>query len=203
MRRGIALFLAILFCALARPASASVQVAVLFDDLVRDSNAVCVFTGLEQKTAWEDGRIFTRTRVRCDQSFAGELKQGQEAWIRTMGGVVGDIGQSVSGEASLGVGSAAIVFVHAGPLGVYEVTARGQGHFPVPAVAADKPKKAVRGPDVGAVLAAQPAAEARVRSLARGALTASATQPALVVIPGKTTDEIANEVALAWRRTHP
>ncbi len=203
MKRALALLLLGSVCALAKPATASVQIAVLFDDLVRDSNAICVFTGLEQKAAWEDGRIYTRTRVRCDQPFAGELKQGQEAWIRTMGGVVGDVGQSVSGEATFGIGNSSIAFVHTGLLGTYEVTARAQGHFPVQTIAPDKTKKATRSPDVGAVLAAQPAAEARVRSLARTALTASATQPALIVVPGKTTDEIAKEVGLAWQRTHP
>lgn len=201
MKRALALSLLGLLFALAKPAGASVQVAVLFDDLVRDSSAICVFTGLEQKAAWENGRIYTRTRVRCDQKLAGQLEPGQEAWIRTMGGIAEGIGQSVSGEAAFAVGATSIAFLHAGP-GVFEVTARAQGHFPVQ-VGADKTKRAMRGPDVGAVLAAQPAAEARVRSLARATLTPSATQPALAVIPGKSTDDIAVEVAQAWRRTHP
>jgi hypothetical protein len=200
MKRALAFFLLGMAFVLAKPASASVQVAVLFDDLVRDSSAICVFTGLEQKAAWENGRIYTRTRVRCDQKLAGQLEQGQEAWIRTMGGIADGIGQSVSGEAAFAVGATSIAFVHPGN-GVFEVTARAQGHFPVQTV--DKTRRAARSPDVGAVLAAQPAAEARVRSLARTALTPSATQPALGVIPGKTTDEIASEVAQAWRRTHP
>ena len=115
-----------------------------------------------------------------------------------MGGIADGIGQSVSGEASFAVGASSIAFVHPGG-GAFEVTARAQGHFPVDM----KVSKASRSPDVGAVMTALPAAEARVRSLARTSLTPSATQPALAVIPGKTTDEIANEVALAWRRTHP
>lgn len=200
MRRAFFL-VCLLFGSSVPPASASVQIAVFFDDLVRDSSAVCLFTGIEQTTGWENGRIYTRTRVRCDQPMGGDLKQGQEAWIRTMGGVVGDVGQSVSGEASFAVGNTSIAFLHTGP-NVYEVTARAQGHFPV-AVHPDKQRRASRSPDVGAVLAAQPAAEARVRSLARTALTPAATMPALGVIPGKTVEEIANEIALAWRRTHP
>ena len=196
MRRALFLFALGLLCVFAKPASASVQLAVLFDDLVRDSSSICVFTGLEQKTAWEDGRIYTRTRVRCDTQLAGEVKQGQEVWIRTMGGIVDGIGQSVSGEATFGVGSTSIAFLHGTNVGAYEVTARAQGHFPV-----TKEKKTLRSPDVGAVLP-NASAEARVRQLARAPMTAMATQPALQAIPGHTIDEIGKEVALAWTRTH-
>jgi len=190
-----------------RAASASVQLAVLFDDLVRDSSAICVATALEQKAAWEDGRIYTRTHVRCDQALAGDLKTGQEAWIRTMGGVVDGIGQSVAGEAVFAPNHTAVVFLHAAPQvvgqnpGAYEVTARAQGHFPVTRDA-DKPKTAMRSPDMGAVLPVNSIAIARVQQLARGPLTPSATQPAVQFLPGRTVDEIAKEVALAWQRTH-
>jgi hypothetical protein len=201
MRRGLLLLILGALGALAKPASASVQLAVLFDDLVRDSSAVCVFTGLEQKSAWEDGRIYTRTRARCDQPLAGEVKQGQEVWIRTMGGIVGDVGQAVSGEATFGVGHTSIAFLHAASAGAYEVTGRAQGHFPL-TKDVDKQKRALRSPDVGAVLPVSQAAESRVRRLARAPITPSATQPALLVLPGHTVDEIAKEVALAWARTH-
>jgi len=200
MRRALLLLLLGIFCAFARPAGASVQLAVLFDDLVRDSTGICVFAGLEQRSAWEDGRIYTRTRVRCDQKLAGEISQGQEVWIRTMGGIAEGIGQSVSGEAVFAAGSTSIAFVRAGPAASYEVTARAQGHFPIAIV--DKQRKAVRGPDIGAVLPVNATAETRVRQLAHAPLTASATQPALVVVPGRTVEEIAKEVGLAWARTH-
>lgn len=200
MRRALSLLLLLVLALVGKHASASVQIAVLFDDLVRDSSAVCVFTGLEQKTAWEDGRIYTHTRVRCDRALAGDVKQGQEVWIRTMGGIVGDVGQSVSGEAIFGAGYTSIAFLRPAA-GAYEVTARAQGHFPL-TKDTDKPKRALRSPDVGAVLPVSSVAEARVRQLARAPMTDAATKPALEVVPGKTVEEISKDVALAWARTH-
>jgi hypothetical protein len=190
------------FCLLASPAKASVQISVLFDELVRDSSAVAVVSGLEQKSVWEDGRIYTYTRVKCDRALAGDLKQGSEGWVRSMGGVVGDIGQSVSGEPALGVGTPSVVFLHAGPAGSFEVTARAQGQFPVVKDAATKVERTTRAPDVGALLPTTQARVDRVRTLARAPMLPVATQAAIDVAAGRTVDELAKDVALAWQRTH-
>lgn len=186
----------------AASAWASVQLAVLFDELLRDSSSVAVVSGLEQRSAWEDGRIYTYTRVRCDRALAGELKPGAEAWIRTMGGVVGDVGQSVSGEPSVGVGAPSVVFLHAGPAGTLEVTARAQGQFPVVRDPVTKVEHAARAPDVAALLPTPQARVDRVRALARSPMTPAATRAAGDVVAGRTLDELAQDVALGWRRTH-
>src|SRR5208337_4957250 len=66
-----------------------------------------------------------------DRAIAGGVHGGDEVWIRTMGGIVGKIGQVVDGEAVFTVGRSALVFLHAAPAGTYDVTARAQGQFPV------------------------------------------------------------------------
>ena len=79
-------------------AQASVSIAVAFDALVKDADTVGVVTPVESKSVWEEGRIYTYTRVKVEQGVAGELGTGSEGWVRTMGGVVGKIGQLVDGE---------------------------------------------------------------------------------------------------------
>ena len=79
-------------------AQASVSIAVGYDALVKDADSVGVVTPVESKSVWEEGRIYTYTRVKVEQGVAGELGTGAEGWVRTMGGVVGKIGQLVDGE---------------------------------------------------------------------------------------------------------
>src|SRR3954462_8844402 len=74
-------------------AQASVSIAVGYDALVKDADAVGIATPIESKSVWEDGRIYTYTRLRIEQGVAGELGTGSEGWVRTMGGVVEKIGQ--------------------------------------------------------------------------------------------------------------
>ena len=68
---------------LAPRAQASISVAVAFDALVKDSTAVALVTPVEQKSVWENGRIYTYTRVHADNGVAGDLATDDEAWIRT------------------------------------------------------------------------------------------------------------------------
>ena len=54
----------------------------------------------------------------------------QQIWVRTLGGVVGEIGQAVSGEAQIEPGSRSLLFLaQAG--GAVVVTAMGQGDYPI------------------------------------------------------------------------
>src|SRR4051812_18271700 len=84
--------------ALANDVQASASEPIRFDALVRSADAVAVVTPLEQFAAWEDGRIYTHTRVRVEQRIAGDsrtITEGAEAFVRTRGGIVGDVGQLV------------------------------------------------------------------------------------------------------------
>lgn len=178
-------------------ARASVSIAVTFDGLVRETSLSAVVTPIEQRAAWENGRIYTYTRVSVDRVVAGATSASgtppqTEAWVRTMGGIVGKIGQVVDGEAVLTIGRPSLLFLHAGPPGTLEVTARGQGQFPI-VVDDKKSTRVIRASNVGALLAARP-----------GSTTSTTIAPPLAadVIHGRLLDDVARDVATAFKRLH-
>lgn len=135
-----------------RPAAASVAVLISFDELVNRSSHVIVATAGEQKSLWEDlpsgRRIVTYTHLAVERTVAGPVEK--EIWVRTLGGVVGKIGQSVSGEPSFSAGARALVFVSAID-GQYVVTGRAQGHYPIVEIKGQAPTLG-SSPDAGALL---------------------------------------------------
>jgi hypothetical protein len=147
-----------------------------------------VVTPIESRSVWESGRIYTYTRVSVDRVVAGELV-GNDAWVRTMGGVVGNIGQIVEGEAVLAPGQS-LLFVHAGPIGALEVTARGQGQFPIVTGDAKTPARVVRSHAMGALVAPQVI------------VSSAATRLAADVLHGRIVDDVAGDVAADWSRLH-
>src|SRR4051794_24684786 len=84
-------------------AEAAVSVLVSLDELVAASTYVVVATAGERRSVWEDlpsgRRIVTYIRLSVEQTVAGA--PGGEVWVRTLGGVVGKLGQAVSGEAQI------------------------------------------------------------------------------------------------------
>lgn len=115
-----------------RSAEAAVAVLISLEDLTAASAYVVVATAGEQRSVWEETptgrRIVTYTRLAVDRSVAGPDEK--ELWVRTLGGVVDNIGQAVSGEAQLTRGSRAMVFLAKVQAGLV-VTAMAQGHYPV------------------------------------------------------------------------
>jgi hypothetical protein len=105
---------------------------VSIDALVAASTYVVVATAGERYGVWEDlpsgKRIVTYTKLTVERAVVGA--PAREIWVRTLGGVVDKIGQSVAGEAQLGTGSRAMVFL-AQASGVVVVTGMAQGHYPV------------------------------------------------------------------------
>jgi hypothetical protein len=172
-------------------AGASVSIAVGWESLLHESVAAAMVSPLEVQSVWESARIYTYTRVRIDRVLAGELATGSEILVRTMGGVVGQTGQLVEGEAVLTRGEASLLFVHAiaGRPGTFDVTARGQGQFPLVADARTPPHL-VRSNTMGALL------PARVLGPVPGGPLAAD------VVHGHAVDDVAREVASAWSRTH-
>jgi hypothetical protein len=171
-------------------ARASVSVAVSWEGLLGQSTAAAVLTALDARSVWEGGRIYTYTRMRVDQAMAGELSQGAEAEVRTMGGIVGDIGQQVEGEAVLTPGRSSLLFLHRGSTGAFEVTARGQGQFPVVSTDPAQPARVVRSRAAGLVIPAN--------------LPTPALPPRLAadVLHGRTLADAQSAVTAAWAVTH-
>src|ERR1700690_1306970 len=171
-------------------AHASVSIAVTWEGLLRESTAAAVLTPVESHAVWENGRIYSYTRMRIDRVVAGDLATGTGAWVRTMGGVVGEIGQIVEGEAMLADGQPSLLFMRAGPPGALEVTARAQGQFPVVAANGSTPARVVRNRAAGALLAP------------RVVVSSIATRLAAHVLHGRSVDDAAGEVAADWSRIH-
>ncbi len=171
----------------ARDARASVSVAITFDALLRGSSAVVVGTATDQRSVWEGSRIYTYSHVHVDSTVAGALGENDEAWVRTMGGVVGKVGQIVEGEAEFTVGRPSLVFLRSSPAGAYVVTARAQGQFGL--YTDDQSKVRVRkSSGVGALYPPQ-GAEANFAMAGD-------------VIHGRAIADAAKDIATAWSRTH-
>lgn len=133
-------------------AQAAVSVQMSVGELVTASSIVAIATAIEHNSAWEDleggRRIVTYTRLRVERAITGEC--GGELWVRTLGGSVGKIGQVVSGEARLALGSTSVVFLteHGGSL---VVTGMAQGHYPLVTSDSASPVLA-SSPDAGVLL---------------------------------------------------
>lgn len=137
-----------------RPAAASVSVLVSLDNLVQRSTFVVVATAGDKTSVWEDSptgqHIVTYTKLSIERAVVGS--PGAEIWVRTLGGVVNSIGQTVSGEAQLVKGSRSLLFLRKVDAAVV-VTAMAQGHFPVlPAEAKGAPVRLAPSPDAGTLL---------------------------------------------------
>lgn len=154
-------------------ASASVSVAVSLDELAQTSFAACEVSPASSTSVWEDDRIVTYTRVEVVHVLAGAAPS--ELWVRTLGGVVGHVGQLVEGEAVFRRGEHVIVFLSEFR-GSNVITARAQGELVV---------------DAGHVR----------RNVHVGALV-GAHRPAGDALDGKTVGDAESEIAGAWRRTH-
>jgi hypothetical protein len=190
--RGL-LFLSVIVCA--APATASVSFTVVLDALVQESSVAVVETPIESKSVWENGRIITYTKVHVDRVLAGTAPT--EVWVETLGGVVGDIGQQVEGEAVLRAGQQSLLFLSPYESG-YVVTARGQGQFPIvrDAGGALHVKKNLHA---GALVGPR---DTTVASIRAATTYAPAAKPAADVLDGKSVADAETEIVGAWRRTH-
>jgi hypothetical protein len=99
-----------------------------------DSSQIWVGTALEKHCEWVSTRsgrhIVTHTRLRCESVVRATASESTEIWVRTLGGHVGRIGQTVHGEADLSVGEQNVVFMRRSD-SAYHVTARAQGQFTI------------------------------------------------------------------------
>jgi hypothetical protein len=183
----------------ATESQASVSIAVAFDALVKDADAVALVTPSEAKSVWEDGRIITYTKVKIDQSVAGDA--GQEAWVRTLGGVVGKIGQLVDGEPVFSANKQSLLFLHKFSAGTFEVSARAQGQFPVVYDEVTKTKKLMRSANVGVLFPPKTGTSAADEVAPQS--TSKPLRLAQEVIHDRVVDDAVKEIASAWKSAHP
>lgn len=133
-------------------ARAAVSVLLSLDELVSASTFVVVATAGERVSRWEDQptgkRIVTYTKLTVERAVVGE--PAKEIWVRTLGGVVGKIGQSVPGEAHIATGTRAMLFLAQANSALVPV-GMAQGHYPI--VTDDKgAARLTTSPDPGMLL---------------------------------------------------
>lgn len=113
-------------------AHAAVSMLLSLEELVAGSSHVVIATASDRHSQWEDlpsgRRIVTYTKLVVERTIVGS--GDKEIWVRTLGGVVGKIGQSVAGEAQIAIGSRALFFL-APASGAVVVTGMAQGHYPI------------------------------------------------------------------------
>jgi len=122
-----------------RPARASVAVAYELDELVDLAALAVVARASERHSQWErvagSRRIVTYTKLDLLETIYRRAKQQPEArqtvWVRTLGGVVGHIGQQVGGQPRLRLGQRALLFLMPSDGSAMVVAGAAQGHFPV------------------------------------------------------------------------
>jgi len=185
-------------------AAASVSIAVGFENLVKDADAVAVITPGEHQCVWEDGKIITYTKVHVDQGVAGDVG-GADTWVRTRGGVVGQIGQLVDGEPVLTEDKPSLLFLRKFKTGgIYEVSARAQGQYPLKIDEATKAKRIVRAGSVGMILPPKNEVTKPIGPIQPQSTTtqAVAVRLALEVLHDKPLDDMAREIATTWKRLH-
>jgi hypothetical protein len=173
----------------AAPADASVSVALSIDDVAKASTIVVRATPIEQASAWENGRIVTTTRLRVERFIAGKAS-GSELSVRTLGGIVGDIGQRVEGEAVFSPKTPSIVFLKATE-GTFIVAGRAQGQLVVMKDARTA-REIVRVRETGGL----------VPRPQRIPYALPALSPPVTSFDGRDADDMTNEAARAWERTH-
>jgi hypothetical protein len=192
-------------------AAASVSIAVAFETLVKDADDVVVVTPGDHSSVWEDGRIYTYTKVHVDQGVAGSLGPGADGWVRTMGGVVGKIGQLVDGEPVFVKDQPSLLFMRKfKDGGVFEVAARAQGQYAVTIDAATKQRRLVRSSAAGMLLPPRkmigPPVADSVKVQSQGSTVKQSLEgPKLAqdVMHDKPLEEMTREIALNWKRLHP
>lgn len=189
-------------------ASASVSIAIGYDALVKDADDVVLVTPGDQSSVWEDGRIYTYTKVKVDQPVAGDLPAGGEGFVRTMGGVVGQIGQMVDGEPVFTSGKQSMLFLRKLKVAsTFEVSGRAQGQFPVLVNEVTKVKTLQRSGNAGMLLPPKPVSTAPASGVTTQSKDFAQTPVAKLrlaseVIHGRVIDDAASEIAASWKKLH-
>jgi hypothetical protein len=174
---------------LPQTAHASTAIALSLPELVDKSDAVVVGIPKSKISRWESGRIITYTTVAVDTAVAGNAKAGDTLTVRTLGGVVDDIGQITHGEAVLNIGKPMMLFLRPSAAGgkamtgALVVTGMSQGAMAI---------------EIGADKVARVVSQPTDLVLVPNAKLAVAPKPAGLVLGGQALANAVTEVRTAW-----
>lgn len=108
---ALALFVAPATLAVPHVAEASVVEALTLRQLVRESDHVVVARVESQRAHYDElGRIVTDVTIRVEEAMHGGAARSATLVVRRLGGVVGDVGLRVEGEASFVDGERLVLF---------------------------------------------------------------------------------------------
>jgi len=138
-------------------AAASTAIAYTLEELIDVAPSVVVAEAVERESKWEQvgdsKRIVTYTKLEVDDDILGRAPT--TVWVRTLGGVVGKIGQQVAGEARFELGRRSLVFLAQSPRGIHVVAGAAQGHYPAIADDPDADEAPIRlrvSPSLGKII---------------------------------------------------
>jgi hypothetical protein len=113
-------------------ASASVAVALDLEALTQSAEDVVLAECVREGSRYDEaGRIVTDVTLEVHDALKGSHLPGEQVELTLLGGVVGDVGMRVPGEAHLPVGREAIVFAHRANDGRVRTVGMAQGVLPV------------------------------------------------------------------------
>jgi hypothetical protein len=109
---ALALCLAVPLMSLpAQPAEASTVEAMSLSEMARAADVIVVARVEEQRSRYDaQGRIVTDVTLRVEDSLLGGLAVGSTTSVLRLGGVVGDLGLRVEGEAVYQMGESIVLF---------------------------------------------------------------------------------------------
>jgi hypothetical protein len=126
-------------------ANATTMQRATLPELAQDAALIAVVEVGASTSFWDSGRIRTRHELLVRDTWKGPRLE--RVSVLTLGGVVGDLGQRVEGEAALPTGRRLVVFLEALPeRGAYRVLSMHQGAFLIEELQSSPPAK-VKGMD--------------------------------------------------------
>jgi hypothetical protein len=209
---GLSALLAVTAVSSPRPANASISIAVTFDTLVERADSALVVVPIESNSVWEGQRIVTYTKMRVEKAIAGQ--GASEVTVKTLGGSIGDLGQSVSGEPSFPPGEKSVVFLRKVDSALM-VVERAQGQYPLLLDKASQRWVTRKASDVGmtiprALNAAVADGSAAPVTSASPSVAVSALKPtryagslASDVLIHRPVEDVAQDIVDAWAKRHP
>ncbi len=108
---------------------ASVSLSVSTEQLATRADTIAVVRPMERISRWEGDRIVTYVRVVSNRTVAGAPLPAEGAWVKTLGGRVGDLAQVVEGEPSFQGEAPRLAFLAKGAGKSMFVVARAQGIY--------------------------------------------------------------------------
>lgn len=175
-------------------AEASVSIAATLENLVEDAHVVALVEPQEARTEWQGGRIVTLTKLKVVEKVSGE---GPDTiWVKTLGGMVDNIGQAVEGEPSFVKGTRSMLFLRRSTDTVvpdlHLVVARAQGQYPL---ALEKARWMVRAHGrAGLILPKKESADTPAMVLPKAA--------AMARLKDRPVDDVVSEVRSMWTQIH-